>query len=304
MKKGISYWSFNGGLEGKADIEAVLKEAKAIGFDSVELTVPGGALNFETSEKTCQDIAKLAQAIGIEISSLATGVYWSTSLTAGKAETRNLAIEYTNKMLQIARWVGTDALLVVPGAVDVFFDPASEHVRYDECYKLARQSIRACVKTAEKLKVALCLENVWNKFLLSPLEYRDFIDGFKSKYVKAYFDCGNARLNGFPEHWIELLGKQRIGRVHCKGFKFTFFGGGEQGETGEIAAKCRAIAPGSGWAGAYSFCRLTGGDLDWKAIMAAFKEVGYDGYITAEMLPFREGQLQETKQDLDAIFKL
>lgn len=301
MKKGISYWSFQGGLEGKADIEAVLKEAKATGFDSVELCYPGGAITPDVDENTCKNIAKAAKSIGVEISSLATGVYWGCSLTATKADVRKQAIDHTKKMLNIARWLGTDAILVVPGAVDVFFDPNAEHIPYDEVYKLAKQSIKACVSTAEKVKVALCLENVWNKFLLSPLEYRDFIDSFKSNYVKAYFDCGNTRLNGFPEHWIQLLGKKRLGRIHWKDFKFVFYGGGETGEAGEIASGCRKIAAGSGWAGAYSFCRLGAGDVDWKAVMAAFKKVGYNGYITAEMLPYRDGQLRETSQDMDRI---
>ncbi|MFH0939051.1 MAG: sugar phosphate isomerase/epimerase family protein [Planctomycetota bacterium] len=300
MKKGISYWSFRGGLEGTAEISAVLKEAKALGYESVELTLPGGALNPDVDEKTCRDIVKQAQSIGIEISSVATGYYWSVSLTSSQADVRKQAVEFTKKMLQIARWLSADAVLVVPGAVDVFFDPNSEHVRYDECYKRSQQSIKACVKTAEKLKIALCLENVWNKFLLSPLEYRDFIDSFESKYVKSYFDTGNVRVNGFPEHWIELLGK-RIGRVHWKDFAFRFYGGGETGSTGEIATKCRAIANGSTWAGAYSFCRLGAGDVNWKAVMAAFKKTGYNGYVTAEMLPYRDGQLQEVSQDMNRI---
>ena len=300
MKKGISYWSFKGGLEGTADIGAVLKEAKAHGFDSVELAAPGGALGWNVDEKTCQGLAAQAQALGIEISSVATGVYWGTSLSATQDTTRKQAIEYTRKLLQIARWLGSDAVLVVPGAVDVFFDPQSEHVAYTECYRRAQQGIRACVQTAEKLKVSICVENVWNKFLLSPLEYRDFIDSFDSRYVKSYFDTGNARLNGFPEDWIQILGK-RIGRVHWKDFKFKFFGGGEQGQDGEIAGGCRKIAKGSGWAGAYSFCDLGAGDVDWPKVMAAFHKIGYQGYVTAEMLPWRADLIQQTSRDMNRI---
>jgi len=301
MKKGISYWSFEGGLEGKADIEAVLKEAKKKGFDSVELCPPGGALTWDVNEKTCKDIAKMAKSIGVEISSLASGQYWATSLTSGKADVRKQAVEYTQKYLHIANWIGVDAILVVPGAVDVFFDPNSEHVPYDECYKRSQQSLKQCVKTAEKLKVSICLENVWNKFLLSPLEYCEFIDSFKSKFVKSYFDTGNVRLTGFPEHWIELIGKKRLGRVHWKDFKFKFFGGGEQGEEGQIASGCRKIARGSAWAGAYSFCGLGAGDVDWKAVMGALKKVGYNGYVTAEMLPYSPGQLDEVSRDMNRI---
>lgn len=300
MKKSISYWSFEGGLEGKACIATVLKQAKAAGFPAVELCVPGGELTFDSDEATCKDIAALAKSVGIELSSVATGVYWGTSLTSSSAATRKQAVEYTRKLLHIARWLGTDAILVVPGAVDVFFDPKSEHVRYDECYKRAHASIRACVTTAEKLKVALCLENVWNKFLLSPLEYREFIDSFGSRYVKSYFDCGNARLNGFPEHWVELLGR-RIGRVHWKDFKFLFYGGGEQGEALEIATACRKVAAGSAWAGAYSFCDLGAGDVDWKAVMKAFRKAKYRSYVTAEMLPWKAGLPEQVSREMDTI---
>jgi len=300
MKKGITYWSFEGGLEGKANIESVLKQAKAAGFDSVELAVPGAELTFDATEKTCKEIVKLASSIKIELSSVATGVYWSTSLTSSDAGTRKQTVEYTKKLLQIARWLGTDAILVVPGAVDVFFDPKSEHVPYDECYKRSQQSLKACVKTAEKLKVAICLENVWNKFLLSPLEYRDFIDSFQSRFIKSYFDCGNVRLTGFPEHWIRILGR-RIGRVHWKDFKFNFYGGGEEGEAAGIAAGCRKIAAGSSWAGAYSFCDLGAGDVDWKAVMSALRAVKYDKYVTAEMLPWRAGLPEQVSKDMDKI---
>ena len=303
MKKGISYWSFQGGLEGKADIESGLKEAKAAGYQSVELCVPGGALTFDSNEKQCQDFSKLAKSIGIEISSLATGVYWGSSLTASKAATRQEAVEYTKKMLRLARWIGVDAILVIPGAVDVFFDPNSEHIPYADCYKLAKDSIQSCVATAEENKVAICLENVWNKFLLSPLEYRDFIDSFNSKYVKSYFDTGNVRMTGFAEDWIQLLGP-RIGRVHWKDFKFTFFGGGEQGETGAIADGCRKIAQGSSWAGAYSFCDLGAGDVNWKNVMAALRTANYNGYVTAEMLPWRDGLIKQVSSDMDKLLKL
>lgn len=303
MKKGISYWSFQGGLDGKADIEAALKEAKSAGFQSIELCVPGGQLNFDSTEKQCREIAKLAASIGIELSSAATGIYWASSLTASKAETRKQAVDYTRKMLHLARWLGVDAILVIPGAVDVFFDPNSEHIPYAECYKLAQESIRACLAVAEETKVAMCLENVWNKFLLSPLEYRDFIDSFNSKYVKSYFDTGNVRLTGFPEDWIQLLGP-RIGRVHWKDFKFAFFGGGETGATGTVADGCRTIAAGSSWAGAYSFCDLGAGDLNWKNVMSALRAARYDGYVTAEMLPWRDGLIRQVSGDMDKLLKL
>ncbi|MBI3830473.1 MAG: sugar phosphate isomerase/epimerase [Planctomycetes bacterium] len=301
LKKGISYWSFEGGLEGKADISKVLREAKQQRFDSVELSCPGGAITLDSTEAQCKEIAKEAAGVGVAISSVATGLYWGKLPTSSDANVRKESIEITQKILHIAKWLGVDAMLYIPGAVDVFFDPKSEHLPYKECWKRAQASLKASVKTAEKLKVSLCVENVWNKFLLSPNDYIAFIDSFKSKQVKAYFDVGNVRLLGFPEHWIEMLGKKRLGRVHWKDFKFKFYGGGESGEEGAIADGCRKIAAGSAWAGAYSFCDLGAGDVDWPKVLAAFKKVGYTGYCTAEMLPPAAGLVERVSKDMDRI---
>ena len=301
LKKGITYWSFEGGLEGKADISNVLREAKAQRFDSVELAVPGGALTLDSTEGQCRALAAEAKGVGLAISSVATGLYWGKLPTSSDANVRKESIEITQKVLHIARWLGVDAMLYIPGAVDVFFDPKAEHLPYKECWRRAQESLKKSIKVAEKLKVSLCVENVWNKFLLSPLEYAAFIDSFKSKFVKAYFDVGNVRLLGFPEHWIETLGKRRLGRVHWKDFKFKFYGGGEQGVDGEIAAGCRKIAAGSAWAGAYSFCDLGAGDVNWPAVLAALKKVGYEGYVTAEMLPPSAGLVERVSRDMDRI---
>lgn len=301
LKKGITYWSFVGGLEGKADVSTVLREARTLRFDSVELAVPGGALTLDASEAQCREVAAEAHGLGVEISSLATGLYWGKLPTASDAHVRKESIEITQKLLHIAKWLGTDAILYIPGAVDVFFDPKAEHLPYKECWKRAAESLKKSVKVAEKLKVSLCVENVWNKFLLSPLEYCAFLDSFKSKYVQAYFDVGNVRLLGFPEHWIELLGKRRLGRVHWKDFKFKFYGGGETGEDAAIAEQCRKLARGSAWAGAYSFCDLGAGDVNWPAVLAALRKAGYTGYVTAEMLPPAPGLVERVGADMDRI---
>jgi len=301
LKKGISYWSFEGGLDGKADISKVLREGKQHHFDSVELSCPGGAITLDSSEAQCKEIAREAASVGIEISSLATGLYWGKLPTSSDANVRKESVEITHKVLHIAKWLGVDAMLYIPGAVDVFFDAKSEHLPYKECWKRASESLKKSVKVAEKLKVNICVENVWNKFLLSPLDYCNFIDSFKSQYVKAYFDVGNVRLLGFPEHWIEMLGRKRLGRVHWKDFKFKFYGGGETGEDAPIAEGCRKIAAGSAWAGAYSFCDLGAGDVDWPAVLKAFKKVGYTGYCTAEMLPPSPGLVERVSKDMDRI---
>jgi hexulose-6-phosphate isomerase len=185
-------------------------------------------------------------------------------------------VDFTKKALQITSWLGADAYLLVPGAVDVFFLPDAEIIPYDVCMKRAVEFVSKLVSTAEKCKVHICIENVWNKFLLSPLEMRDFIDSFKSEFVGSYFDVGNVLLTGFPEQWINILGK-RIKRVHIKDFKKSF-----------------GTAEG--------FVDLLEGDVDFEAVKKALKEIGYDGYATAEMLPYQQGRPEKTIAAMKKIF--
>jgi hexulose-6-phosphate isomerase len=121
------------------------------------------------------------------------------------------------------------------------------------------------------------IENVWNKFLLSPLEMRDFIDSFHTRAVGSYFDAGNVLLTGYPEHWIKILGR-RIVRVHVKDFK-------------------KSVGTAEG------FVDLLEGDVDFEAVKAALAEVDYDGYVTAEMLPYQPGRPEKTAAAMKKIFK-
>ena len=279
MKKGISYWAFDGGLEGKRDIEDAMQTAKKHKYQSIELAVAySGVLTPETSQERCDEIVSAAKKIGIEISSVATGIYWETPLTDNDAKVRNKAIQATKKILAIARWLKTDAILIIPGAVDIFFRPEYPPHPYDVVQKRAIQGINKLIPTAEKYRVSLCLENVWNKFLLSPLEVRDFIDQFKSKYVKSYFDAANVLLYGYPDQWAKILGN-RIKRVHIKDFK-------------------RSVGTAEG------FCDLLEGDLDFKSFMKSLRAIRYNGYVTAEMIPPTPGILQRTSKAMDKILKL
>ena len=214
---------------------------------------------------------------GLEISSLASGESWTFSPTSSSPEVRQRILTFTKKSLQVAHWLGVDAYLYVPGAVDVFFDPQAEVVPYDVCYARAREAVAALIPTAERLGVALCIENVWNKFLLSPLEMRSFIDGFGSAQVGSYFDVGNVLLTGYPDQWIRILGS-RLRRVHIKDYR-------------------AAVGTAAG------FCDLLEGDVNFSAVKAALAETGYDGYVTAEILPYAPGGPEKTARAMKAIFK-
>ena len=279
MKIGVSYWMFEGGLEGKKPIEEAMEEAKACGFDAIELAVASeGVLTHQTTQAECNQIVATAAKIGIEIASVASGQSWSWSPTASDAATRKNIIDFTHKALQITQWLGSDAYLFVPGAVDVFFLPDAEVVPYDLCYQRALEAIKQLIPTAEKVGVALAIENVWNKFLLSPLEMRAFIDGFNSSRVGAYFDVGNVLLTGYPEQWIKIL-RKRIKRVHIKD-----------------CLNAQADA-------AKAFVDLAEGDVDFAVVKKALDEIGYDGYVTAEVLPYAPGRLEHTAKVMSDTFK-
>jgi len=269
---------FEGGLEAQKPISEAMQEAKDLGFDAIELAVASeGVLTHQATQTQCEDIVAAAEKIGIEISGVASGESWTCSPTANEPEVRKRSVDFTCKALQIAKWLGSDAYLYVPGAVDVFFLPEAEIIPYDVCYQRAAETLTQILPTAEQTGVAICIENVWNKFLLSPLEMRDFIDSFNSPMVGAYLDVGNVLLTGYPEHWIRILG-QRIKRVHVKDFK-------------------RSVGTVEG------FVDLLAGDVDFDAVKGALSEIGYDGYVAAEMLPYVPGRPEKTARAMKKIFR-
>ncbi|MDI9432402.1 MAG: sugar phosphate isomerase/epimerase family protein [Planctomycetota bacterium] len=278
MKISASYWMFEGGLEATLPVADAMAQAKDLGFDAIELGIASqGVLTHQTTAAQCEQIVAKAKKLGIEIAGVASGESWGSSPSDDDPAVRARIIDFTKKALQVTKWLGTDAYLFVPGAVDVFFLEKSPVVPYDVCYERAKDAVSQLVPTAQKLGVTLAIENVWNKFLLSPLEMRDFIDSFQSDAIGSYFDVGNVLLTGYPDQWIRILGK-RIARIHVKDFK-------------------RSVGTAEG------FVDLLEGDVDFEAVKAALNEIGYDGYVTAEMLPYQPGRPQKTAAAMKKIFK-
>jgi hexulose-6-phosphate isomerase len=217
MQKSINYWAFPGGGGGKKDIGEFLQESKDAGYDAVELCFnESGALGLDSDEGYVRGIAQKAKAIGIDIASVATGMFWQYPMTSDDPQTREKSKEIVRKGLQIAAWAGTDALLVVPGVVASPI--GGDTVQYDVAWDRATAGLKELAPEAERLKVSIGLENVWNGFLLSPVEMELFVDNIGSDYVGVYFDVGNVLAFGLPEHWIRVLG-DRIVKVHLKDFK-------------------------------------------------------------------------------------
>lgn len=256
MRISISQWSFEE-TKSLAECMALAKEA---GLDGFEVALgDSGEFSLESTEADANAVRAAAAEIGIDISGVACGLYWGASLTADDPDERERAQAILKKELEMAAWVGVDAVLVVPGNVHASFIPDCPVVPYEVVWQRATKALRAALPVAEELGVTLGVENVWNKFLLSPREMAEFIDQFDSQRVGAYFDVGNVLLTGFPEHWIRVLGN-RIVRVHFKDFRC---------DVGGLAG----------------FVDLLSGDVNWPEVMKAFREIGYDGWVTAEMLP-------------------
>lgn len=255
MKKSINIWSFIG----KTNKEA-MKLAKDAGFEGIELALGGeGEITMTSTDEELLSIKAYAEELGIQIPSLSSGLCWANSLTANDPEERQRAFDMVVRQLYCAKMIGAETILVIPGSVSVEFVPEWGVVDYDVVYERALEQVKKLAVVAEEYGVQIGLENVWNKFLLSPLEMRSFIDAVGSPWVGSYFDTGNVVYSGYPEQWIKILGK-RIFKVHFKDYRRN---------------------PG----GLNAFVDLLAGDVDWKAVRAAFEAIGYEGWAAGEMIP-------------------
>ena len=255
MKKSINIWSF----VGKNNKQA-MKLAKDAGFEGIELALGSeGEISMTSTDEELLSIRSYAEELGIKIPSLSSGLCWANSLTANDPQERQRAFDMVVRQLYCAKMIGAETILVIPGSVSVEFVPEWGVVDYDVVWERALEQMKKLAPIAEQMGVQIGLENVWNKFLLSPLEMRNFIDAVGSDWVGAYFDTGNVVYSGYPEQWIKILGK-RIFKVHFKDYRCN---------------------PG----GLNAFVDLLAGDVDWKAVRTAFEEIGYEGWAAGEMIP-------------------
>jgi len=276
MKKGISIWSFPQGT--LAESFALAADA---GFEGVEVALDeaAGEITLASTEKELREVKKQATESGIALYSVASGLYWNYFLNDTDEAIRSKAQDIVKKQLETAAILGCDSILVIPGCVNAEFAAPGKVMDYETCYNRSLESIRKVKQYAEEYKVNIGLENVWNKFLLSPMEMRDFIDKIGSDYVGSYLDIGNTLANGFPEHWIRTLG-DRIKKVHFKDYRT---------EAG----------------GLHGFVDLLAGDVNYPAVMEELKRAGYDGWVTAEMIPnykyYTETIIYNTSNAMDRI---
>lgn len=258
MKKSINLWAFP--YPKRMSLEECFRLAAKAGFDAVEVNYDlEGDISPSSGEKGLSAVRALAEKSGVEISGLCSFLFWPYSLTANDESTRKRGLELAGLMAEAARHLGTANLLVVPGAVYIPWRKDAEEVPYKVCDERARAAIRSLLPKAEALKVYLNIENIFfNGYLMSPTDLVEFVDSFQSPYVRVHFDTGNIMPFQFPEHWIPILGS-RIQNVHLKEYS-------KRGTDFSLEA----------------FRPLLDGTTNWPAVMEAFEQVGYRGYLTFE----------------------
>jgi L-ribulose-5-phosphate 3-epimerase len=267
LKKGYMLGTFPG-----KDLPLIekFKMLKAAGFEGVE---PPSHLDQD-------DVLRARDETGLSIPSVSCGKH-SRALSHGNPKERTAAVEGVRQALRDAKRYGASSILVVPGNVAV-------DTSYAEAYQRIQTELRKAVPLAEELGVKLALENVWNHFLLSPLEAARFVDEFNSPAVGWHFDIGNVIYLGWPEQWIRILGK-RIQKLHIKEYS---------------RKKMTEHGLRAGFAVEY-----LEGDNDWPAVMKALDDIGYQGWGIAEPAWRPEGvepatRLKQIAEKMDQIFGL
>lgn len=236
------------------------KLARDVGFEDVECaTAP--------DPKVAEEIKKAAESAGVRIHSVMNQAHWKFPLSATDPAVVAESLKGMETSLENAHFWGADAVLLVPAVV-------SAQTRYQEAWTRSQEQIRKLLPLADKLKVVIAIENVWNKFLLSPLEMARYVDQFNSPWVRAYFDVGNVALFGYPQDWIRTLGK-RIAKLHLKDFRFQ-----------------KRLA---------EFVALREGDIDWLEVHKALGEAGFAGTATVELPGGDEAYLREVSRRVDLI---
>ncbi len=259
--KAINYWVL-GGFDGAKNPKQAIDDAAEMGLDGIELSF-GDSIKENITQDECEEIKSYAKEKRIGLKTMASGFYWGCSLSSPDNEERRKAIAFSKKYIQAASNLGAETILIVPGAVDVAWDDSRPVVPYQEVWDNATKSLKELVPIAEEAGVNIGLENVWNKFLLSPMEMKIFIEQFESSRIACYLDLGNTLANGYPEHWISLLG-EHVKAIHVKNFERT---------------DCGGVLHGFGDS-------LKVGNLDYNKVKSAMKSINYQGPLTVEMIPF------------------
>ncbi len=254
----------------KAVLLSMLPKSMSM-LDRFKLAVDCGFEQIEcpTTEDQGQveEIKRAAEESGLRIHSVMNMAHWRYPLSSADSSVVATSIKGMETSLRNAHFWGADTVLLVPAVVDA-------QTGYREAWKRSQEEIRRLIPLAKELNVIIAVEEVWNKFLLSPIEFASYVDSFSSPSIRAYFDVGNVVINGYPQDWIRILGP-RIAKLHIKDFKF---------------AKREA-----------QFVPLREGEIDWLEVYKALAEIGYRGSATVELPGGDKDYLKEVSRRFDLI---
>jgi len=216
--------------------------SREAGFEEIECpTTPDPA--------KAEEILAASRKTGLRIHSVMNAEHWRSPLSAADPAVVEKSLEGMRISIANAKMWGADTVLLVPAVVN-------PETTYAQAWERSQRQIRKLIPLAQESKVIIGIEEVWNKFLLSPLEFARYVDEFQSPWVRAYFDIGNVAITGYPQDWVRTLGK-RIVKLHVKDFSFK-----------------KRVA---------EFTDLLEGEIDWRAVHAALSEIGYQGTATVEL---------------------
>jgi hexulose-6-phosphate isomerase len=253
-------------LPNSVSVQDRFQMARDAGFEAIECpTTPDPA--------KAEEILAASKKAGLPIHSVMNQEHWRSPLSSADAAVVEKSMEGMRTSLHNAKLWGADTVLLVPAVVN-------PETSYAQAYERSQREIRKLIPLAQELKVIIGIEEVWNKFLLSPLEFARYIDEFQSPWIRAYFDVGNVAIQGYPQDWIRTLGK-RIVKLHIKDFSFK----------NDPAIRKRVP----------DFVPLLEGEIDWKAVHAALVDIGYRGTATVELNGGNAEYLKEVNRRFEQI---
>ena len=228
-------------------LEEKFRLLRSLGYDGVELPSPNAW--------SVEEVVAASKASGLPVHGVVCSEHWKSPLNDSNPEVRARCVAAIREAIADAKAYGASSVLVVPAVV-------GKNRPYDEAWRLSRAELLKGIPDAEAAGIDIAFENVWNNFLLSPREAAAYVDSFESDRVGWYLDVGNLVAYGWPEQWIRILGP-RIMKVDVKEYSRT-----------KLDQEGR-------WAGFDVL--LLEGDCDWPAVMTALREIGFDGWMTAEI---------------------
>lgn len=247
-------------LPEKLSVADRFKLARDTGFEAIQAPTTPDA-------RQADEIKAASEASGVRVDSVMNMAHWKYPLSSADPAVVETSLAGMRTSLHNAKLWGCDAVLLVPAVVN-------PETTYKEAWTRSQKRIRTLLPLAQELNVVIAIEEVWNKFLLSPLEMNAYISEFNSPLVRAWFDVGNVVLYGYPQDWIHTLGSS-IYKVHLKDFKRK--------------------------ENSYAWTNLGDGDVDWPAVRQAFADVNFHGTAIAELEPGGEPYLRDVSKRIDRL---